>query len=189
LTYACYWPYKLQSFSFQDVNIHGITSTMASVRSRPNTTLQNKISQMRLTLAPIYPLPQGPPHAAYPSTLLHFWLLTEAQLDSIAQYYHQTSPTNEYQRYYPACMNWDRDFLAIPHKLMSKAEQEACLPDEERLAIKRRMFGKFIGLRGCNTPVEEFEKRVKFLENKFEQSITRERQMMGRKWVYDIEMD
>jgi hypothetical protein len=59
-------------------------------------------------------------------------------------------------------MNWDKDFLAIPNVAMGKEEQEACLPDEERIAIKRSMFGKFIGLGGCETPVGEIEKRVKF---------------------------
>jgi len=81
-------------------------------------------------------------------------------------------------------MNWDRDFLTAPHAEMSEEEREACLPAEERLAIKRRMFGKFIGLRGCETPVTEMEKRVKFLEGKIERSIRRERDLMGRKWPY-----
>lgn len=81
-------------------------------------------------------------------------------------------------------MNWDRDFLAVPNMLMSREEQETCLPDEERLAIKRRMFGKFIGLRGCDTPLQEMEKRVKFLEATVEREMRRERENMGRKWPF-----
>lgn len=81
-------------------------------------------------------------------------------------------------------MNWDRDFLAIPNSEMTKEEREACMSAEDRLAIKRRMFGKFIGLRGCETPIAEMERRVKFLEGKIERSVRRERDMMGRKWPY-----
>ncbi|KIW07923.1 hypothetical protein, variant [Verruconis gallopava] len=146
---------------------------MASIRKRPNTQLQNKISQMRLKLAPIYPLPSGPPHPAYPKTLLHYWLLTESQLDALAQYYHQISPGNPWRLQYPACMNWDRDFLAVPHSSMGEEERRACLSPEERLAIKRRMFGKFIGLRGCETPMIEVEQRVKLLERKLKLATTR----------------
>jgi hypothetical protein len=81
-------------------------------------------------------------------------------------------------------MNWDRDFLAVPDVVMNREEQEACLPEEERVAIKRRMFGKFIGLRGCDTPVGEFEKRVKFFEGKVERGVRRERDLTGRKWPF-----
>ena len=137
---------------------------------------------MRLTLAPIYPLPDGPPHPAYPKSLLQYWLLTESQLDSLAAYYHQLSPTSEWRTHYPASMNWDRDFLAQPNMQMSREERAACLPDEDRIAIKRRMFGKFIGLRGCETPLVEIEKRAKFLEGKVERALRRDRDLMGRKW-------
>lgn len=156
---------------------------MASIRTRANTRLQDKISQMRLTLAPIYPLPNGPPHPNYPHTILQYWLLTESQLDSLASCYHQLSPTNPWRRHYPASMNWDKEFLAQPHLLMSVEEQKECLSSEERLAIKRRMFGKFIGLKGCDTPVEEMEKRVKFLEGRIERAIRRERDSQ-RKWPF-----
>lgn len=46
------------------------------------------------------------------------------------------------------------------------------------------MFGKFIGLRGCETPVEEFEKRVRFLEAKIESEVRREREGMTAKWPF-----
>jgi hypothetical protein len=35
------------------------------------------------------------------------------------------------------------------------------LTDVERIAIKRRKFGKFIGLMNCETPVEEIEGRLR----------------------------
>lgn len=126
---------------------------------------------MRLSLAPIYPLPTGPPHPHFPLTLLHYHLLTDAQLDALAAYYHQASPPDPWRCHYPMHMNWDKEFLQ-------------CLPVEERLAIKRRMFGKFIGLRGCETPVEEFEKRVRFLEEKIEREVRREREDGTAKWPF-----
>jgi hypothetical protein len=81
-------------------------------------------------------------------------------------------------------MNWDPEFLSRPKLEMSKEEREKCLSDEERLAIKRRMFGKFVGLRGCETPITEMEKRVKFIESKVERAIRRGRDMMSRKWSF-----
>jgi len=162
---------------------HSIRATLP----HPKLTLETKISQMRITLAPIYPLPAGPPHTDYPQTVLHYWLLTESQLDSLAAYYHQLSPTNPWHNQYPACMNWDPEFLAKPTDFISKPSKEeldALLSTDERVAIKRRMLGKFIGLRGCETPLREMQRKMKFLDDRMERSLKRERELMGQKWLF-----
>lgn len=61
--------------------------------TRRNSALAKKIATLQLRLAPLVPLPAGPPHPAFPDTLLAFHLLTEAELDSIAHYYHQSTPS------------------------------------------------------------------------------------------------
>lgn len=33
---------------------------------------------------------------------------------------------------------------------------------DARISIKRRKFGRFIGLRGCDTPVEEVEDKARW---------------------------
>ncbi|KAK4907137.1 hypothetical protein LTR28_000501, partial [Elasticomyces elasticus] len=53
-----------------------------------SATLAQKINKLKLKLHPLVPLPMGPPHPAFPKTLMHYHLLTEEELDSIAHYYH-----------------------------------------------------------------------------------------------------
>jgi hypothetical protein len=163
-----------------------------------------------------------------------FHLLTEEELDNIASYYHQATPS-EYTHQYPATMNWDKDFLAkrppptprapaAPstintnttsnsnnnpsikdgkiqvHRRRSRqlshaedvwledlmhtvedlrsplppsqdemdvdgrpgnsANPYANLSERERIRIKRRKVGKFIGLVGMETPAEEIAGRI-----------------------------
>lgn len=54
-------------------------------------------------------------------------------------------------------MAWDPDFLAHMGETQGS---------EARIKIKRRKFGKFIGLRGCETPVEEVDERSRWLRRR-----------------------
>ncbi|KAF2164135.1 hypothetical protein M409DRAFT_56844 [Zasmidium cellare ATCC 36951] len=171
--------------------------------STRNDTLSKKIETLQLRLAPLVPLPSGPPHPSFPKTLMAFHLLTEDELDSIAHYYHQSTP-GPWTHHYPANMNWDKDFLAKPkptatspharrHSRQLSADENIWLEDlmktvedlqapttllasqserasgsnayaglseKERIRIKRRKVGKFIGLVGMETPVEEIAGRI-----------------------------
>lgn len=172
--------------------------------TRRNSALAKKIATLQLRLAPLVPLPTGPPHPAFPKTLLAFHLLTEDELDAIAHYYHQSTP-GPWSDHYPANMNWDKDFLAKPILLSpttkarrsrrlsqdekdwldelvktveemkaplirskstptieagSSANPYAGLSEKDRVRIKRRKVGKFIGLVGMETPAEEIAGRV-----------------------------
>ncbi|RDA83572.1 hypothetical protein CP532_4762 [Ophiocordyceps camponoti-leonardi (nom. inval.)] len=84
---------------------------------------------MALLLSPLVQLTTGAVHPHFPRTVLHFWLLTDAQLESLASFYHQRTPS-PWSAQYPCPVAWRSD-----------------LPLEE----KRRRMGKFIGLRGCDT--------------------------------------
>ncbi|KAF3762399.1 hypothetical protein M406DRAFT_341632 [Cryphonectria parasitica EP155] len=100
-------------------------------RTRTNEALDKKLEQMALPLAPLVQLTSGHVHPAFPSTLLNFWLLTDAQLDEIAHFYHQRTPS-PWTRHYPCPITWVEGLS---------------------LEEKRRKIGKFIGLRGCETPI------------------------------------
>lgn len=95
-----------------------------------NPALSSKIAEMRLRLSPLVRITTGTVHPAFPLTVLHYWLLVESDLDDLAHFYHQRTPS-VWTTQYPQIMGW-----------------RANLTLEE----KRRKWGKFIGLRGCTTP-------------------------------------
>lgn len=213
---------------------------MAPLTRPNNAALTKKIATLQLELAPLVPLPSGPPHPAFPKTLLAFHLLTEDELDSIAHHYHQSTP-GPWTQHYPALMNWDKDFLARPGTgngkgkgkasaadvdaaleadvsekefletlmttvqdlkserrepgeqqrttLPSSSSEEpsiasnaagnpyAGLSDKDRIRIKRRKVGKFIGLVGMETPVEEIAGRI---QASLERAVERSREELRR---------
>ncbi|KAK8049583.1 hypothetical protein PG994_011313 [Apiospora phragmitis] len=105
--------------------------TLTSRRAAENTAFREKVRQMALPLAPLVQLTTGDVHPQFPTTLLNFWLLTDHELESLASFYHQRTPC-VWTRHYPCPVLWSPS-----------------MPLEE----KRRKIGKFIGLRGCETPV------------------------------------
>lgn len=104
------------------------STSVGTRRADRNEALEAKLRQMSLPLAPLVQLTSGQIHPSFPPTLLNFWLLTDAQLDEIAHFYHQRTPC-QWTRHYPCPITW-----------------------EEGLGIeeKRRKIGKFIGLRGVS---------------------------------------
>ncbi|KAK4629398.1 hypothetical protein CLAFUW4_08207 [Fulvia fulva] len=190
--------------------------------TRGKEALEKKIATLQLRLAPLVPLPGGlPPHPDFPKTLMAFHLLTEDQLDSIAHYYHQSTP-GPFTNNYPANMNWDKEFLARRESrtpttpsarerrhskqlsqeeniwledLMNTVEDlqaptakegegiangsnpYAGLTEKERIRIKRRKVGKFIGLVGMETPVEEIAGRI---QNSLDRAVERSREELRR---------
>ncbi|KAH6636647.1 origin recognition complex subunit 3 N-terminus-domain-containing protein [Chaetomium tenue] len=106
-------------------------------RAATNPAFSAKLTQMSLQLAPLVQLTTGTIHPAFPRTLLCFWLLTDDQLDSLAHFYHQRTPCR-WTRQYPCPVAW---------------------PPGLNLEEKRRKLGRFIGLRGCETPIGELVDR------------------------------
>ncbi|KAI0842084.1 hypothetical protein F5Y06DRAFT_167520 [Hypoxylon sp. FL0890] len=127
-------------------------------RSAQNAAFREKLRQMALPLAPLVQLTTGEIHPAFPGTLLNFWLLTDAQLEELAHFYHQRTPCR-WTFHYPCPIAWNSE-----------------MPLEE----KRRRIGRFIGLRGCETPI-----RVKTEEEIMEEArqarISEEEDVMRRK--------
>lgn len=180
--------------------------------------LAKKIKHLELRLAPLVPLPEGPPHEAFPRTILAYHLLTEEELDSIAHYYHQSTP-GLWTFQYPACMNWDKEHLkrkSIDYSrrqsnpsansewwsdFLPAAERNSISPktptqsspqtrrwsttltDKERIAIKRRKVGKFIGLVGMETPIDEIEGRI---QRSFERAQRLAQEDLRRMEAYEL---
>lgn len=100
-------------------------------RIAKNPELRHKLDQMALSLSPLVQITTGAVHPSFPRTVLQFWLLTDQQLEDLAHFYHQRTPS-VLSDHYPCPITWSSD-----------------LPLEE----KRRKIGKFIGLRGCESPI------------------------------------
>ncbi len=145
---------------------------------RHNPDFARKIAHLRLELAPLYSLSRNHIHPDFPRTMLQFNLLTEAELDDLASFYDQSTPT-DLTFMYPACMRWDKEFFTQVKEAQAKGKG---LSAEQRMAMKRRMFGKFIGLRGMDTPMVEVETKIRWLEQRMQASIEAER-TMHRKFV------
>jgi hypothetical protein len=112
--------------------------------------------------------------------MLELFLLTEDQLDAMARYYSQSTPS-ALTHCYPQTMDWDNPFLAKDESIPA-----ACrLSDHERLKVKMRMFAKFIGLR-AEIPSWEHERQVEILKANVHRSIEEEeeRQLVARKKFY-----
>ncbi|KAK2758624.1 hypothetical protein FQN54_003314 [Arachnomyces sp. PD_36] len=86
-------------------------------------------------LSALVSVTSGASHPDFPSTLLQYNLLTAAQLDELAVHYHQTRPATRETSEYP---------IEVP----------SWVGDDVPIETKRRRWGRFIGLRGCESPVE-----------------------------------
>ncbi|KAF3046633.1 hypothetical protein E8E12_011345 [Didymella heteroderae] len=138
--------------------------------SERNPELALKISQMQLTIAPIVHVVTGLPAPDYPSTMLKLFTLTEAQLDNLAEYYSQSHTPTALTYKYPTTIDWNKPVLQNDPAL-----PEGCkLSDIERLKIKMRMFARFIGMRGADTPTWEYERAVQILGNKIGHAVQQE---------------
>lgn len=96
-----------------------------------NPEFLRKVQALALPLAPLVRVDTGDVHPDFPTTVLQFWLLTDAQLESLAWFYHQKFPS-ALSSHYPCPIKWGPSLT---------------------LEDKRRKIGKFIGLRGCETPI------------------------------------
>ncbi|KXX83094.1 hypothetical protein MMYC01_200509 [Madurella mycetomatis] len=135
------------------------TTAFSTRLAAKNPALHLKLSQMSLQLAPLVQLTTGAVHPDFPRTLLAFWLLTDAQLESLAHFYHQRTPCR-WTAHYPCPVSW---------------------PAGLTLEEKRRRLGRFIGLRGCDTPVvdhligEDVARRMRRTEDEIAEDARRAR--------------
>ncbi|OBT60036.1 hypothetical protein VE03_10306, partial [Pseudogymnoascus sp. 23342-1-I1] len=63
---------------------------------------------MRRHLEPFVSVSSGAIHPNFPRTFLHYWLLSESDLDNLAQFYHQVTPS-VWTNQYPEKMRWRHD--------------------------------------------------------------------------------
>ncbi|KAI1383205.1 uncharacterized protein F4822DRAFT_434324 [Hypoxylon trugodes] len=130
-------------------------------RALKDAAFREKLRQMALPLAPLVQLTTGEIHPAFPGTLLNFWLLTDAQLEELAHFYHQRTPCR-WTFHYPCPIAWS---------------------SEISLEEKRRRIGRFIGLRGCETPIR-IKTEDEIAEEARQARVTAEEQVMRGKMYW-----
>lgn len=110
-------------------------------RHLPRPDFDPLIQFLSQRLEPLVDCISGQIPADFPDTLLAYQLLTHKQLDNLACFFQQTAPATQETLFYPAPMQkpW----------IGTRAERGVALD------TKRRRFGRFIGLRGCESPTVE----------------------------------
>lgn len=104
--------------------------SIAARRRAMKPALQARLRHLSLRLCPLVNVSSGQAHPGFPQTMLAYHLLTDAQLEDMAGYYHQRTPS-PWTRLYPCPVDWATAVTT---------------------ADKRRKFGRFIGLKGCDSP-------------------------------------
>lgn len=77
-------------------------------------------------------------------------------------------------------MDWNKPFFANDPSL----PEDCKLSDLERLKIKMRMFARFIGMKGAETPTWECERQIEILGNKVRECVRHEEEEDRREKVY-----
>ncbi|KAI4201221.1 MAG: hypothetical protein LQ350_003398 [Teloschistes chrysophthalmus] len=120
-----------------------LANNSTTTNNKNNTTLQfrRKLSHLSYPLAPLLSITSGISHPSFPITILAYHLLTEQQLDELAHWYHQRTP-GEWSFCYPLPVV-DRWWIGTRDSGNGRPGIED----------KRRRFGRFVGLSGCESPV------------------------------------
>ncbi|KAL9604837.1 MAG: hypothetical protein Q9219_000285 [cf. Caloplaca sp. 3 TL-2023] len=127
------------------------TSTSASLQFR------RKLNHLSTPLAPLLSITAGTPHPFFPATILHYHLLTEDQLNELAHHYHQRTPSR-WSLCYPLPVVGRWHVVGSSTASTIPTQQEATVGQGmPTLEDKRRRFGRFVGLRGCESPVADAE--------------------------------
>lgn len=125
---------------------------------RPQTPqqkhLQASVAHLGSQLVPLISVKTGQAHPEFPQSLLQYHLLTHDQLDDLARWYHQTVDAGEERWMYPCPIAFGKVWCGSSRTTTVAADNETRRHVVD-LDTKRRRWGRFIGLRGCESPVEE----------------------------------
>ncbi|KAI9934481.1 hypothetical protein MW887_000095 [Aspergillus wentii] len=123
------------------------------------------LRHMRTPLCPLVSATTGLHHPHFPTTILAYHLLTSQQLDDLARHFHQVWPPCSATYYYP---------VSFPAWLGTDHETTV------DIHTKRRRFGRFIGLRGCESPVETSDPEMSVIQEETEDEML---VRMEREWL------
>lgn len=146
-----------------------------------NREIQARIAHLARPLVPLVSVVTGASHPSFPTCLLQYQLLTHEQLDDLARWYHQTEHGGACRWAYPCPIGYGKVWIGAGQDTDANID----------LQTKRRRWGRFIGLRGCESPVvsgEEIEELEARMEREWREAMRLAREMdaakekMGRGW-------
>ena len=135
--------------------------------------LKRRFAHLLRPLCPLLSIETGLVHPEFPQTLLHYHLLSDAQLDDLAHFYHQRTP-GRYSFGYPMPVvgRWwapredeleegEIDEMAEIREMLGTMESKEFDRGNKAVGVeeKRRRFGRFLGLRSCESSVGEGDMR------------------------------
>lgn len=133
-------------------------STAAATRARFTAA----VAHLATPLVPLISVRTGLAHPYFPRSLLQYHLLTHEQLDALARWYHQTHDAGREGEMYPAPLGRSKVWtFSTPSTLSSRSDLNSKTTKQEgkdasgklvSLDTKRRRWGRFIGLRACESP-------------------------------------
>ncbi|KAJ0421072.1 hypothetical protein BJY00DRAFT_312493 [Aspergillus carlsbadensis] len=101
---------------------------------------QPTIARLSRPLHPLVSITTGLTHPSFPKSMLAFNILTSSELNELAIHFHQTYPPARETFRYP---------LPVKPWIATNGLVRDLGVDVE---VKRRRFGRFIGLKGCDSP-------------------------------------
>ncbi|KAL4989868.1 hypothetical protein BDW68DRAFT_195460 [Aspergillus falconensis] len=125
-----------------EINYDGLSQSASNSVSKIHPEFKDKIAHLARKLHPLVSCSTGRTHPYFPKSVLAFNLLTSAQLDALALHFHQVYPPRRESFRYP---------LPVKPWLTTNGFVRDLGVDIE---VKRRRFGRFIGLRGCESPIK-----------------------------------
>ncbi|KAL9020972.1 MAG: hypothetical protein Q9185_001799 [Variospora sp. 1 TL-2023] len=144
------------NFSGETLVDDHLTATLNPKPTNASVQYRRKLTHLCTPLAPLLSVTSGAAHPAFPRTMLHYNLLTEDQLNELAHHYHQRTPSQWSLCYpLPVVGRWhvaDDNNGSAPGRGQGQGPGQG--QGVARLEDKRRRFGRFVGLRGCESPVD-----------------------------------
>jgi hypothetical protein len=105
-----------------------------------HTEFEPTISRLSRPLHPLVSITTGLTHPFFPKSMLAFNILTSSELNELAIHFHQTYPPT-------------RDTFRYPLPVKPWVATNGLVRDlGVDVEVKRRRFGRFIGLKGCESP-------------------------------------
>ncbi|KAJ6015430.1 hypothetical protein N7540_010021 [Penicillium herquei] len=115
-------------------------SQLSPLQIPPHPDFTRLIEIFSQPLHPLRSCTSNQAPANFPKTVFAWQVLTNEQLDDLARFFHQTSPPTLETRNYPLPI--DKPWIG------PKADPFVTVE------TKRLRFGRFIGLKGCESPLE-----------------------------------